>query len=481
MKKTVMNPYLPLWEYIPDGEPRVFGDRLYVYGSHDFAGGEKGFCPGDYMVWSAPLSDLGDWQCHGVAWRRSDDPDLTEKDAMAAPDVVQGPDGRYYLYYNDNFQAHCRVAVSQQPEGPFMPYGLVQNKDGTPYRDFKMFDPGVLVDDDGQVYLYTGFCLPPTASEAIKKMKLVFPAYSMGFRLNRDMITIEEGPFDIIPGSEAAAGTDFEGHSFYEASSPRKIRGKYVMVYSSEQTHELTYALSDTPLGGYRYAGVLISNADFGYQGNTHPVMPYGNNHGGLVCLEGDWYIFYHRQTHGIECCRQGCAEKLPLREDGWFAQAQITSAGLHGGPLMAQGEYNACYCCHLTAPQINPQRLTIRECRRESEPHIFEEASGTCEAEHIHYIANILPGTVVGYKYFRFCRPGCLDLTLRGGGAVKVSVMLDDPQAEPLAQTVCILSGSDWQTGSIELPEITGEHALYLRFYPEQPLQFRDFTFRNV
>lgn len=38
MKNQVMNPYLPLWEYIPDGEPRIFGDRLYVYGSHDFAG-----------------------------------------------------------------------------------------------------------------------------------------------------------------------------------------------------------------------------------------------------------------------------------------------------------------------------------------------------------------------------------------------------------------------------------------------------------
>ena len=70
MKKPVMNPFLPLWEYIPDGEPRIFEDRLYIYGSHDFAGGEKGFCPGDYMAWSAPLSDLSDWKCHGAAWRR---------------------------------------------------------------------------------------------------------------------------------------------------------------------------------------------------------------------------------------------------------------------------------------------------------------------------------------------------------------------------------------------------------------------------
>ena len=139
MNKPVMNPYLPLWEYIPDGEPRVYEDRLYIYGSHDFTGGEKGFCPGDYMAWSAPLSDLSDWKCHGAAWRRCDDPDLTGKDAMAAPDVVRGPDGRYYLYYNDKYQLHCRVAVSDRPEGPFQPYGLVQKPDGTPFSDFKMY------------------------------------------------------------------------------------------------------------------------------------------------------------------------------------------------------------------------------------------------------------------------------------------------------------------------------------------------------
>ena len=59
MKHLALNPYLPLWEYVPDGEPRVFGGRVYIYGSHDAPGGEKGFCPGDYMAWSAPLDDLG--------------------------------------------------------------------------------------------------------------------------------------------------------------------------------------------------------------------------------------------------------------------------------------------------------------------------------------------------------------------------------------------------------------------------------------
>ena len=45
MKQT-RNPYLPGWEYIPDGEPKLFGNRVYVYGSHDEAEGERS-CTGD--------------------------------------------------------------------------------------------------------------------------------------------------------------------------------------------------------------------------------------------------------------------------------------------------------------------------------------------------------------------------------------------------------------------------------------------------
>lgn len=477
MKRMVMNPYLPLWEYIPDGEPRVFGDRLYVYGSHDYAGGEKGFCPGDYMGWSAPLSDLSDWTCHGVIWKRTQDPALSEDDAMAAPDVVQGPDGRYYLYYNSNRQWRCIVAVSDRPEGPFELYGAVQNADGTPYEDFKMFDPGVLVDDDGGVYLYVGFCMPGPVPERFKGMASPFKETSIGFNLAPDMKTILSGPVPLIPGGNVTAGTGFEGHGFYEASSPRKINGKYVMAYSSELSHEMAYALADAPLGPYTYAGALVSNADFGLNGNTVPVMPYGNVHGGLVKLGKDWYIFYHRQTHGIECSRQGCAEKLSRRADGWFEQVEITSCGLNGGPLPADRSYNACYCCHLTAPQINPSRLTVRECRRATEPHIYEEPSGKDEAQALHYIANIQYGTVVGYKYFTFNNPSAVELTLRGSGSVQVEVQLDTPDSETLCRNEIALTGN-WEKLAIPLPRVTGTHALYFTFMPKQPIQFESFAF---
>ena len=97
MKHQAMNPYLPAWEYIPDGEPYVFGDRVYLYGSHDMYNGFV-FCMGDYMGWSAPVDDLSDWRCEGVIYPRTADP-MNADGIMClyAPDVTRGPDGRYYL------------------------------------------------------------------------------------------------------------------------------------------------------------------------------------------------------------------------------------------------------------------------------------------------------------------------------------------------------------------------------------------------
>ena len=98
MKKQVYNPFLPIYECVPDGEPHVFGDRVYLYGSHDKEGGET-FCMLDYTTYSAPVTDLSDWRCEGTIYRADQDPAYpTDRKFMYAPDVVQGNDGRFYLY-----------------------------------------------------------------------------------------------------------------------------------------------------------------------------------------------------------------------------------------------------------------------------------------------------------------------------------------------------------------------------------------------
>ena len=123
------NPYLPSWEYIPDGEPRVFGDRVYVYGSHDHFNARI-FCVGDYVCWSAPVENLKDWRYEGVIFKKNQDPkNRLGIRLLFAPDVVQGADGKFYLYYAFDFMGMIGVAVAEKPAGPYRFYGHVHYQD----------------------------------------------------------------------------------------------------------------------------------------------------------------------------------------------------------------------------------------------------------------------------------------------------------------------------------------------------------------
>ena len=155
------NPYLPLWEYIPDGEPHVFGDRVYLYGSHDGFGGNK-YCMNDYVCWSANVHDLKEWRYEGIIYRSSQDPRMPDGNRQIwAPDVARGKDGRYYLYYcPDGDGEAIGVAVCNEPAGQYQFYGIVQDKKGQwigkREGDIWQFDPGVFIDEDSKIYLYSG-------------------------------------------------------------------------------------------------------------------------------------------------------------------------------------------------------------------------------------------------------------------------------------------------------------------------------------
>ena len=135
MAHIATNPYLPGWEYIPDGEPHVFGDRVYVYGSHDAPEGTA-YCPGDYVCWSAPVDDLGSWTFEGTIWRKEDDPANVDRTGYGAPDVCRGADGRFYLYYFTlSMTSGCimSVAVCDEPAGRYRYLGPIAKPDGSPF------------------------------------------------------------------------------------------------------------------------------------------------------------------------------------------------------------------------------------------------------------------------------------------------------------------------------------------------------------
>ncbi len=376
--KQGVNPILPLSEYIPDGEPHVFGDRIYLFGSHDKEGGSRYCEEGNYVLWSAPLSAPTQWVCHGEIYSARQDPRYPEGEIMDlyAPDVVQGNDGRFYLYYNLTDPEHgmngfCSVAAADRVTGPYRYHGVVRNADGTPYNTYLMGDPAVL-NDNGVIRLYTGWSLSMVAGEA--------HAQGDGYQGEQ---RYQAPPRQAVqmprPGTPAMA------------AAIRKINGLYYFIYSSENSHELCYAVSPYPDRDFAYGGTIISNGDVGFEGlpKEQRANMTANDHGSLERINGQWYIFHHRQTHGTTFSRQACAEQVTILPDGSIPQVRGTSMGLNPGPLKAEGRYPAPISCVLTNGRMPHATNTKVNGDFPRITNIGEE----------RFIAGIKDGTRIGYR----------------------------------------------------------------------------------
>jgi len=465
MKKSGFNPFLPSWEYIPDGEPKVFEGRVYLYGSHDRFNGFA-YCLNDYVCWSAPENDLTDWRYEGVIYKKTDDPYNKEgNNNLYAPDVTQGADGRFYLYYVLDKMKIIGVAACDTPCGRFEFFGFVRYEDnimlGRKEGDVPQFDPAVITIGK-ETYLYSGQCSGKvkTADDSI--------THSIGIVLAPDMLTIKKGPFPIIPGTAASKGTGFEGHEFFEGSSIRKINDTFYFIYSSYNMNELCYATSKDPMGGFKYGGVIVSNADIGidtYKPAAKKMYHGNNNHGSIAEIAGNWYIFYHRHTNGNEYSRQACLEPIKIKEDGSIEQVEMTSSGPACAPLPGKGEYPAYIACNIFCadgdpgepdkpywPNRVPQMPFITQDENDISSPTGEEKNG--------YIANILDGFGCGFKYFDLKGINTIKVKTRGycEGNFEVKTAWDDA----LLGTINIESTNDWKEFSSEVKIPDGKQALY-------------------
>lgn len=432
------NPYLPPWEYIPDGEPRVFGDRLYVYGSHDNSGSVK-FC--DYVLkcWSAPLNNLNEWVCHGDIFRTRETIDYPadtnwtdESNYLYAPDVVE-KDGKYYLYAYIINSIGC-VAVSDKPEGPFR---LLSKYKYTISDEICcngwFIDPGVLVDDDGRTYIYCGY------------------QRSFMAEVNSDnMYEIVDGSCieHIIPCESTEKGGFTEPDSlFFEACSPRKIGDTYYLIYSPMRGSRLAYAVSDKPTGPFTYKGYIVDNGvDY----------PGGNDHGSIVQVNGQWYIFYHRMTNGTIMSRRGCVEKINILPDGTIPAVEMTSLGFEDS--------------------LNPYKITPAEiaCVLKggaiiTEKNIFERV-----------VTGIIDGCVIGYKYFDFgddfgSKTMELSVDVCGMGCDSILHVLVDN--EEIGQ---LRIGRNGGIITSRVKAVTGRHSVFFRISTEYPDDWSGESFKS-
>ena len=468
------NPYMPLWEHVPDGEPRVFehnGEkRVYVYGSHDIE--KEQYCGRNYVVWSAPVEDLTDWKYHGVAYETHYD------SVLYAPDVVKRGD-TYYMYAAERKGSLVVVASSKTPWGPFE--NPVETKLG--------FDPGILVDDDDKVYAYWGGCAAPCYIA----------------ELEEDMATIKEETLVSNPLGHSTCPWDpvDDGHislidAFFEASSPRKVLGKYVYIYSKRYEKPipelgiyepnngfLSYRYSDTPFGPFHDGG------DFSFNGGEilkdaegHGTMTYqwGNNHGSIMEVNGKWYVFYHRQTGVNEYSRQAMIEPIDVAmgKDGLLyigdikyldgepvsaGPVEMTSQGAQVNGLDAYSWISAGYACHIYGSK---KRAYVRPGYEQT-----EEISTP--------VVDITDQTTVGFRYLQFGNnaPKTVTVVLEKAQKGTVQVRLDSYRGRVVAEAVFDSSRMEVTTGM--LTGVIGKHAVYFAFASEDAnavFAFDRFTF---
>lgn len=469
LKKQGFNPYLPSWEYIPDGEPYVFNNRVYVYGSHDRFNGHV-FCLNDYVCWSAPVEDLADWRFEGTIYNKTDDP-LNPDGSMClyAPDVTVGPDGRYYLYYVLDKVSIVSAAVCDSPAGKYEFYGYVHYSDGTRLGeregDQPQFDPGVLTEGD-RTYLYTGFCSIGDKSRKGPMVTVVGP----------DMLTITEEPVFIAPSEPYSKGSGFEGHEFFEAPSIRKKGDTYYFIYSSIVMHELCYATSECPTKDFKYRGVIVSNNDLhidSYKPAHKPMYYGGNNHGSIVEVNGKWYIFYHRHTNGTHFCRQGCIEKIEFRKDGTITQVEMTSCGSNGEALAGRGEYPAYIACNLFCKDEEKYSGAPGAWMDSRFPKITQD--GKDGDEESGFIANMTDGAAAGFKYFNCLGVKRVKIKVRGycRGAFLVKTSWDGMTLGRIPVDFTNI----WTEYSADIAVPDGIQALYFMYTGEGSASLASFT----
>ena len=448
------NPYLPLWEHLPDGEPRVFEDpdqpgkyRAYIIGSHDVR--VNSYCGPDIRAWSAPVEDLTNWRDEGsiFTYNISD-----QWDVMYAPDLVElvRKDGKkeYYLYpHSRGRNREAMVAKGNRPDGPFTPLNLTADGLKTIDGSTMGFDPAVFIDyitnpqdadfDKGfRAYGYWGFQRSLAGQLDQNTMYSLRPGTTA-----IDRFIPASSRYGVIRDPEGTTypnvfpGQDLGMFNFFEAASIRKIGNKFIWVYSgysgpdyglSSTNSALRYAYGDTPLGPWKSGGVLVDSRAVvpSKDGSALQTTYSGHNtHGSIQLINDQYYVFYHRAPRGFGNARQPMVapvvvewDERSVAEGGavrirafdpyasnqmWTAKdsqgneykgAEVTSEGFHIYGLDPYQYYSAGYACYLSNLRSQQDSWDIWDNNMP--------------------ITNVVNDNIIGFKYFGF---GGLDKAMKG------------------------------------------------------------------
>ncbi|KAI1259039.1 glycoside hydrolase family 43 protein [Xylariaceae sp. FL1019] len=330
-----MTPPLITHLYTADPSAHVFEGKIYIYPSHDretdiqFNDNGDQYDMADYHVFSTsslePPYDVTD---HGVVLRTADVPWVSKQ--LWAPDAAFR-DGKYYLYFparDKDSVFRIGVASGDSPAGPF-------TADPEPIPGSFSIDPASFVDPDtGHAYLYFGGlwggqlqCYQnPLESKADVHGVPPFDASWLGpkepsgddkpalcpkvARLSSDMRMFASPATDLVilaPETHQPIVASDHDRRFFEAAWMHKRGSKYYFSYSTGDTHYLVYAIGDSPLGPFTYAGRILE-----------PVLGWTTHHS-IVEFQGRWWLFHHdcEMSKGVSHLRNVKVKELFYDDEG--------------------------------------------------------------------------------------------------------------------------------------------------------------------
>ena len=253
-----------------------------------------------------------------------------------------------------------------------------------------------------------------------------------------------------------------------------------MFVYSSKHNHELCYATSKYPDKEFIFGGTLVSQGDLFLNGNKEERLGknyLGNTHGGMLNIGDDWYIFYHRQTNQHSYSRQACAEKIVRKAEGVFEQAEVTSCGLNGGPLLGRGRYEARIACNLWSKN-GVGRYDGSGVRKKLKAHPYFTQTGKDRlTAGDQYIKNMQDMAVAGFKYFCFEATTSIAVEVKGSQG-KIEIATDEAFKECIG-IVDIEQKENYTEYIVSIESLSGVYPLYFRYRGAGAIDFRAFTLR--
>ena len=414
--------------YMADPWTMEYNGRLYIFASHDrYEPGTQYNSIKDIVCIST--DDMKNWTDHGEVFSIRDS--KWGAKLTWAPSVVER-NGKFYLYYSDGME-RIGVAISDSPTGPYIDNhsGPIVDKNtpgvgkGGGRWGMWCFDPSVLIDDDGQAYMYFGGSSPEN-SRIIK--------------LKANMIEVD--------GAAVKANTP----GFFEASFVHKYKGKYYYSYSGHHyfsPSSIEYVTSDKPMEGFDNVKVAM---------RTPPVNDGFNHHQSIFEFKGNWYMAYHNRQlaveNGIEdrpareFMRSLCIDYLYHNEDGSIKEVIPTKDGLKQLKYINPFQWNEAETMAWSHGGLNTQ--------------VFEGG---------RYLNQITNGSWIQVKGVDFGNGGAKEFKVRVASST-VGGFLEVRLGSPSGKTICRLAfgntggGEQWKeiTGKVE--EIKGIQDVYFVFH---------------